>query len=60
MTRRQVKKFNNCINKKKETKCSNNENGEHENLCEIEKKKMFSSCIDRNEFILGILTFVEW
>ncbi len=29
--------FNNCINEKKETKCSNNCVGEYENVCEIEK-----------------------
>ena len=40
MTRRRVKKFNNSINKKKETKCSNNCFGKYENVSEIEKENV--------------------
>ena len=51
-------KFNNFINKQ-ETKRSNNCVGEYENVCEIEKK-IVRCCIDKNEFMLGNLTRVEW
>ena len=52
-------KFNNCINKEKK------QNVQIIILVSIRRcvglrRKMFGSCIGRNDLVLGILTCVEW